>query len=273
MAVFCAGVFIFLFPLALDLTRENRGLSGPPLAFFVPNRLGFEVLLSQGYLKTFFWGEDFILFSHGPLWGGLLNPFLSSFFFLGLAHLFKAWKKPLNLWTLSALPVFFLPALLTNNVEMMRLVALLPILLGVCALGAWSFLSYVAPKKRLLVFLLILAGSCAFDFFHLFRVYPRFAGNNPSFYGSFKSPEFSKAYSLLKPMASQNGPGLILLNFNPDPYDQTLFVTTYSFNSAENPRLDPSPKPDGPRFSRTSMNSLTSKGNFPMASGPGFPTA
>jgi len=112
--------------------------------------------------------------------------------------------------------------------------------LGVSALGALSLLSRLPASKRTIVFLLILAGSSALDLFHLFHIYPGYAQNNPAFYGAFKSPEFSRAYALLKPLENQDGPGLILLNFNPDPYDQTLCVATYGFNSAGNPRLDPS---------------------------------
>jgi tetratricopeptide (TPR) repeat protein len=41
-------------------------------------------------------------------------------------------------------------------------------------------------------------------------------------------------------MAEKSGPGWILLNFNPDPYDQTLFVATYDFNAAENVHLNSS---------------------------------
>jgi hypothetical protein len=85
----------------------------------------------------------------------------------------------------------------------------------------------------------MLIGSSSLDAFHLFNVYPRISDNNPAFYGAFKSPEWRRAYSLLKLQETQDGPGLILLNFNPDPYDQTLFVATYSFNSAENSHLNP----------------------------------
>ncbi len=239
LGLFSAVLFIFLLPLVLDLTRQNRGYLGHLWPSLSQTGWFPRFLLSQGYLKALFWGQDSPFFSHGPLWGGLLNPVLSSFFFIGLVFLLRTWKKKLSLWMLAALLVFFLPALLTNNFEMMRLVALLPILLGVCALGARSLLSHIPLSKRLPVFLLVLAGSMAFDLFHLFQVYPRVAGSGPAFYGAFKSPEFRKAYSLLKPMEAQGGPGLILLNFNPDPYDQTLFVATYSFNSAENPRLNP----------------------------------
>jgi tetratricopeptide (TPR) repeat protein len=58
--------------------------------------------------------------------------------------------------------------------------------------------------------------------------------------GAYKTLEFEEAYSFLKPTAEAQGPGLIYLNFHPDPYDQTLFVATYPFNASENPRLKPS---------------------------------
>jgi hypothetical protein len=240
LALFSALIVIFVFPLYLDFTHENRGYLGHLWPSLSQTGWTPRLLLSLGYLKTLFWGQNSPLFSNGPLWGGLLNPFQSSFFILGLAFLLKTWKKPLSLWLLGSLLIFFLPAMLTNNFEMTRLVALLPILLGVSALGALSLLSRFPASKRTLVFLSLLAGSSALDLFHLFHVYPGFAQNDPAFYGAFKSPEFSRAYGLLKPLESQDGPGLILLNFNPDPYDQTLFVATYGFNSAGNPRLNPS---------------------------------
>ena len=239
MAIFSAVLGVFLFPLSLDLMRENRGYLGHLWPSLSQTGWAPRLLLSQGYLKTLFWGQDLTFFSNGPFWGGLLDPFQSSCFLFGLAFILKTWRSPLSRWLMATLFIFFLPALLTNNFEMMRLVTLLPILAGVSALGAQSFLSFIPISKRLLVLLLMLAGSSSLNLFQLLNIYPQFAKNNPAFYGAFKSPEWGKAYPLLKRRETSNGPGLILLNFNPDPYDQTLFVATYSFNAGENSHLDP----------------------------------
>ena len=116
---------------------------------------------------------------------------------------------------------------------------MVPLLLLICAIGTQSLLNHNPFKRRLLIFLALLTASTALDLGHLFYVYPGDWEKNPSYYDKARSPEFNKTYSLLKPLADQLGPGLILLNFNPDPYDQTLFVASYGFNAAENPKLDP----------------------------------
>jgi tetratricopeptide (TPR) repeat protein len=119
---------------------------------------------------------------------------------------------------------------------MMRLTPVLPFLIWTVCRGTRAFLAGFPAPRRSAAFLLLLAASCFLDFYHLFQVYPS-SWKDVRYYGDHKSTEFYRAYSLLAPLAGRNGPGLILLHFNPDPYDQTLFVSTFAFNTAENPRL------------------------------------
>ncbi len=236
---FLAGVSLVILPLVIAYIREYHGYINHLWAFGAPHPFLDRFSLPLVCLKDFFWGAPVNFFHYGPLWGGFLNPLLTSLFFFGLIRLFRRYWEPLSLWILTAFFVLFLPTVLTNDFEIMRLTPMIPLLLLICALGAQTLLDPVPLKGRLLVFLVVLTASTCLDLFHLVYVYPRDFERNPSYFDKARSPEFNKAYSLLKPLANQQGPGLILLNFNPDPYDQTIFVASYSFNAAENPKLDP----------------------------------
>ena len=236
---FLGVTILCIVPLAVELVRRYHGYFWHLWAFGSPHPLADRFSLPVACFTDFFWGTPYHSFHFGPIWGGFLNPVLTSLFFLAAVHLLRSWRTPRSLWILTAFAVFFLPTILTNNFEIMRLSPMLPLLTFICAIGTQVFLSHFPAKKRVFVFAVILTASCMFDAYHLFFVYPSDWEKNIPNYEGHKSPEFHKAYSLLKPMADREGPGLLLLNFNPDPYDQTLFVATYSFNAAENLRLDP----------------------------------
>jgi 4-amino-4-deoxy-L-arabinose transferase-like glycosyltransferase len=198
-----------------------------------------NVSLASAYARDLFWGQAPEFFHYGPVWGGFFNPISGAFCFLGLLLILRHWRKALYFWLVFASFFFFIPAVLTNNLEMMRLCQLLPVLTVVTALGIHRLVSNRGWVASVAIALFILAGSAAFDAYHLFAVYANHWKNNPAYYGSHKTIEFYRAYPFLKSMGDRQGPGLILLNFHPDPYDQTLFTATYAFNSAENPALDP----------------------------------
>jgi len=237
-ALYFSGTLLISLPLGLVFTKDYRGYFDHLWAAHSMIDWETRFQLPLGYLKELFWGGDLNAFSYGPLWGGLFNPILTTLFFVGLAFLLRSWGKPLNRWILAALAFFSLPAFLTNNLEMMRLTALLPVLIAVAAIGTQEFICFFKPTRKLLLFSLLVAASISLDVYHLFRVFPAVQINHPAFYGAHKTPEFEKAYALLKTKEVQEGPGLIFLNFHPDPYDQTLFAATYSFNAAENSHLD-----------------------------------
>ena len=205
-----------------------------------PAGLWQRLQLPAAYFKNIFWGPGVRdLFGYGPFWGGLLNPVQTSLFFLGAAALLKPRFQTKRLWVAAILAVLSTPAFLTNNFEMMRLTGLLPLLAYVIALGTRDLLASFPPLKAAVVFSLVLTGSFLLDSHHLFQVYPEIPKTHPNYYGMHKSPEYGKAFAILKPLSQKEGPGLLLFNAVPDPYDQTLFVASYSFNAAENPRLDP----------------------------------
>ena len=109
MAIFSAVLVFFLFPLSLDLMRENRGYLGHLWPSLSQTGWAPRLLLSQGYLKTLFWGQDLTFFSNGPFWGGLLDPFQSSCFLFGLAFILKTWRSPLSRWLMLHFLSFSFP--------------------------------------------------------------------------------------------------------------------------------------------------------------------
>ena len=194
--------------------------------------------LLGAYLRDLFMGVRPSSFHYGPLWGGFLNPVSGALFLLGGFSLFRIKPHTRVLWFLAALALFLLPAVFSNDFEDMRIVQLIPLLSVLAAQGLHQILQAVPKARRGMVLLLVLGLSGGLDAYHLLGVYPRVAGGDPAFFMNHKTTEFSRVFPLLKEMSGQKGPGLILLNFNPDPYDQTLYVATYPFNAVENPGLN-----------------------------------
>lgn len=228
-------------PLVLALQKDYHFYFQHLWISGTSGRLWNRLTLTWGYLKAILWGLDPPSpFGYGPLWGGLMNPAEDSLFLLGLASLLKPPFQARKTWVLASFAVFFIPAFLTNSFEMMRLVALIPLLAYVSALGTVRLLSILPSSKVFWGLVLVLGLSFCLDSRHLFRVYPDFLRSNPGYYGMHKSIEYQEAYALLRDSSQKEGPGLILLNAVPDPFDQTLFVATYPFNASENPALVPS---------------------------------
>jgi tetratricopeptide (TPR) repeat protein len=121
----------------------------------------------------------------------------------------------------------------------MRMVQWIPILAVMTGFGIHYFLSRLPAGARTGAVVLLFALAIPLDLFHLFQVYPSDWPKNHRQYMEHRSVEFSRAYPLLEAAAKEKGSGWILLNSHPDPYDQTLYLATYRFNSAANPRLDP----------------------------------
>ncbi|HUO57021.1 MAG TPA: hypothetical protein VMV05_02490 [bacterium] len=238
-AVYAGVTSAVALPLLLAYTHENRGYFNHLGLYGFYHDLGGHLWLAWAYLKDLFWGNSAAAFRCGPVWGGLLNPVLTSLFLWGLVSLWPVRSRRWALWLVGALLAFFTPALLTNDLEMMRLTPILPLLLGIAAYGGLWLFEAVPGRTRVPFLVLLLAVSGGLDCWHLLGAYDGHWLKNPGYYGDHKSPEFYRAYSLLKPIGREEGPGLLLLDFNPDPYDQTLLVATYGMNAARNPQYKP----------------------------------
>jgi hypothetical protein len=224
-------------PLFISFARDYHSYLGHLWAFGSPQVWAERLRLPWAYFQALLWGHRGS-FGYGPLWGGLLNPVQGSLLLVGLAHLISSPTQARNLWLLLSLAVFSSPAFLTNDFEMLRLTPLIPILAYLSALGTLRVVSILSLPKAVAGLAFLLVFSFALDAHHLFGVYPDYQKTHPAYYGMHKSPEFERAYRSLTDQALREGPGCVLLNTLPDPFDQTLSTAVFSFNVADNPRLD-----------------------------------
>ena len=238
--IFVFGNFIAALPLMLTYHQEYRGYFdhvgvGPHWSLLFEN-----LPLAFSFFRNLFWGLPSPTLAMGGVWGGLFNPVVTGLFFTGALVLLKT-KTRMSFLGAAALVLFSLPALLTSNLEMTRLTPLIPVIF-VTAAWALQFLVNLASRSwQPLLLGFVLSVSLGFDLAHFLWVYPDHWKKHPDYYRAYKSPEYARAYAWLKAQQKALGPGLILLNFVPDPYDQTLATAVAGFNSAWNQKLTTSP--------------------------------
>ncbi len=186
-------------------------------------------------LASFLWGCGARDFYYGPVWGGFFNPLMGAAFLVGVLELFRARQKPEARAFFLGLPLFFLPAFLTNNLTDVREIQVLPLLTFAAALGCASLVERWKPRPTVVFLGLFLALSTALDVTHLMR----FHGFMADLLGKQKTAENAQAFQILNQVQRQSGPGLVLTSFSNDLYtfDRSLEVASYPFNAAENPRL------------------------------------
>ena len=186
-----------------------------------------------------FWGIDPEVHTYQPVWGGFLNPLLSSLFFLGLLSLLRRNAPPLYHWVLASLGLCLLPGLLTQDQETFRLFPMVPFLILGILLGWGSLQGAVRSEHRWILLAVLAAGSILLDYHHLFGVYHR-VWDDPKTWGSYtKSFGRYRAYGILEERIKKEGPGLIFPDFVQGLPDQSLAVATFDHNAVLNPGLDP----------------------------------
>ncbi len=192
------------------------------------------------YLSALFWGVQTPRFTYKPFWGGFFNPLLDSALELGGLALCRQRLSRRNLWIAAALFLFILPAWLTQELEMFRMVLLLPILLFLALEGLEELLRGTPVPRRGWILALFLLASAGLDFYHLLGPYQRACHSDYSTLAEYTKPfEYWKAYQLLEKRSVDQGPGLILAEMESSPFNQTLAISVYPFNASRNPRLDP----------------------------------
>jgi hypothetical protein len=198
-----------------------------------------QLATSLSYLTVFHFGT--ILQSYhnfGPFWGGLLNPLLGACFFLGAADFLRFRQRHFFKW--AALGVFCLlvPGLLSNSVECLRVFPVMPFILVVVAMGIVRLQSNLTAKWKMPFLILMMTLSLALDIYHLWGPYHQWSVNLRSS-DTFKSADRWRAFQVLEKTSREKGPGLIFSDFVSDVYDQSLLISTYPFNAARNPNLNP----------------------------------
>src|SRR6185369_1280242 len=131
-----------------------------------------------------------------------------------------------------------LPGVLTGNVEMHRVTAVLPLVLLLCALGIQKLSAETPQRVRFWGLGFLLAFSLALDFHHFTGPYQDWK-SLPEDKRGWRSVERLRAYQILEETSRLEGPLLVLEGFSPSYGDQTLKSAVYSFDASQNPDLDP----------------------------------
>ncbi len=229
---------LFLLPLIWAAIGGNSGLSFKHLwAFHQPIPPSEQARISLSYISSLFWGLDPKAYTFQPVFGGEMNPIMSSIFFVGLLVMGGNLKNPLNRWLGFALLFSFLPGLLTKECEPLRILTVLPILLVISAVGFQRLLEEKSIPYRTILLVLFLSISFSLDFYHLSIRYHNLWDSTDNWKGYSKSIDRYRAYGHLVKRANEDGPGLVFSNFMSGFYDQSLSIATYSFNTVENPNL------------------------------------
>ncbi len=199
----------------------------------------FQRLLSghQGGLNLDYWIEF--------LWNGLgtikedpsklgwLNPCLAALCWIGGLELWKQRSMSIARWIFLAFLMFLLPGLLTEPIEIYHVIAVLPLICVLAALGVNGLLlkTSLSKNKKLLLFLLLGVLSLGFDAYH-------YAGpgqlQDPAYWvrnqRHLMPVDFSRAYPLLEAAHQKGVPLFLFLNLNENNLDQTLNVVTSPFD-------------------------------------------
>ncbi len=175
---------------------------------------------------------------YGPNWGGWYNSLHTSLIFLGVLRMYRDRGQGWVQASILGLCILFLPAVLTQDVEMMRIMALIPWLALLAALGVASLVSHFPLHRRWVFALSLLLVSAAMDFHHYQAHYLR-TDRLPADKWSWRKAGFRDAFRLMEDQASKRGPGLVFHSFLNDYPDRSLEVYSFPFNALQNPRLDP----------------------------------
>jgi len=223
------------------VVREKAGAYLSMLwAFHSGSTLAAQWNIGWDYLSGLFWGVDTTRHAYKPFWGGFLNPLWGAFFGLGLVELIRG-RRGKTAWALGlGLILFLLPGWLTRELELFRIVLILPFLLAVVVLGLESASRRLPLARRGAWVLAFLAAGAGLDFYHLLGPYQWACHTDVKSFSNYsKSYERWVSWQKLEQKSREEGPGLILTELESSPFDQSLAVASYPFNAALNPRFSP----------------------------------
>lgn len=234
---FLAGFFLALAPFCLAVLKSGYGahiLGSSSLTQWYG--LDHQWVTKADYLSTIFWGPLQGGTSYGPVRGGMINPLLGSFFWMGTTEVLR--RKKIRFWIFLSFFLALLPGFLSADyVEMFRIIQVMPLVLFVAVIGFQSFLGLVPEKKKAVILGSLLLTSLAFDFRHLDLAFSTFEPGKTRQTPGISPDENFNAFQILKKTSQQRGPGLIFTDFLTLSHGHALGVTTYPFNVLSNPKL------------------------------------
>jgi hypothetical protein len=190
------------------------------------------------YVNFLFWGY-WSRGSYVPDQGGFLNPIMAAFFWMGIGEIFGGPTLPR--FTRCSGPVFFLfllPGLLSQNLQGLRVIQVIPLALGLSALGACRFLSSLPVRGRPVFLGLLLSATFIWDAARLKATMEPLTS---------QTTQIRMVYGVLEKIARDRGPGMILTQFKAQTHPQqglsvhpeeNLAGAVFPFNAAENSSLD-----------------------------------
>lgn len=241
LAVFGLSLALGLLPFIVAVFREGYGhhvLDSSNLGGWFSS--SHQMIVHASYVTSLFWGPLLPDISYGPSWGGMLNPFLGSAFFIGLLGLIQRWREPFSVWLLFSLGLCLSPAFLAGDyVELNRIIQVMPFLFLIAVLGLIRLLGTLGTAPLRLGFIgAFLLVSTVLDLVHLEKPVVEFLRAQKDGSSAPAGPYYG-IYRLLEKEALARGPGLVMTEFLPVRYGHSLFVSTYPFNATSNGRVNP----------------------------------
>lgn len=194
------------------------------------NPWSHQVRTVFAYISEHFWGCAEPDAAYTAPNGGLLTPVLGGFFVMGGASLWRHRSDSPSLWLVLALLLGLAPGLVSMNVETFRIAGALPILLCVTAFGAVEFANLLPKAHRRPVLAALLLLSAGVDAWRVLR------WQTPLGLRDMPVADL-RAMDILRRTKARYGPGTVLTEFLDNSHDESLFVLSYGFNTAENPRV------------------------------------
>ncbi len=134
--------------------------------------------------------------------------------------------------------LFLLPGLLSQNLQGLRIIQVIPLALGLSALGACRFLLSLPVQKRQLYLGFLLVAIFVWDATRLKTTMETLED---------QTSQIRMVYGVLEKIARDQGPGIILTQFKVQNHplqgltvhpEENLAGAVFPFNSAENEKLD-----------------------------------
>ncbi len=194
-----------------------------------------RLALCGRYLAEIFWGADIKGFCFGPFWGGFLNPIAGSLLMVGAAELSVRGRRGVFGGMVCAFFILMLPGFASHDVEMLRVLIVIPLLFILMAAGFSLLVSCVPSPRRGILAVLLLAFSSLLDIYHLTVPYAKAWDPRGDYLKSTKSEESLNAFQIMKAKALKDGPGWLFLDYVAVPLDQTLLIASYPFNAVYHP--------------------------------------
>ncbi|HET9870397.1 MAG TPA: hypothetical protein VFR02_07880, partial [bacterium] len=240
-SLFMGSLFLCVSPLLAALASQDFFSHLHSIFVLQPHAdpITPQPFFTLSYLTAPFWGiPDYPFFTFGPFLGGFFNPLVTTLFWLGLLELFSS-RRARGRWAVLLVGVFFFaPLLFTQSLEMIRICIALPFLLFPVAMGFQTLLAGMKAPGQKWACGAIFGLSLALDMFHLWVGYGAWAVPENT-QGRSKSALAYQVDGILRKAQHPPGPGLIMTDFIPDAFDQTLRAGTYALNALIDPAWSP----------------------------------